>query len=317
MSKLSQLLELILMLQYKEFATASELADILKVDKKTIYRYIETLQESNIPVESKKGRYGGFYINKEFHMKYPKLDKEELEALFIAAEMLTKENGFYYADVFQKAITKIKGVSLSNISDSQELKENISFNFRESGNLENLNDIISKINYAMSKGRVLKISYFSIGKNSQTELKINPYSLLCRNGIWYIVAYCHNAGEEKNFRVSRIKSLEVTNDIFIKPRDFSLKECLDNSKLTFNEHQTLVKIKFHKSLSKFIKEGKWLLNQELEALKNGNFILKGYLSDLGEIKQWVLGFGANAEVLEPTTLREDIKNELRKVVDMY
>jgi biotin operon repressor len=64
MSKLSHLLDLIIMLQYKEFTTASELADILEVDKKTIYRYIDTLQDSNIPVESKKGRYENFYLCK-------------------------------------------------------------------------------------------------------------------------------------------------------------------------------------------------------------------------------------------------------------
>lgn len=317
MSKLSQLLELILMLQYKEFTTASELADILKVDKKTIYRYIETLQTSNIPVESKKGRYGGFYINKEFYMKYPKLNKEELESLFIASEILTKENGFYYADVFQKAITKIKGTSLCNISDFEELRENVSFNFRESGNIENFNDIISKINYAMSKGRVLKVTYFSISKNSQTEIKVNPYTLLCKNGAWYMVAYCYKSGEEETFRVSRIKSLNITDDIFIKPKDFNLKDYLDNSSFTFNNELILVKIKFHKSLSKLIEGSKWLLNQEIEITQDENLLLKGYLSDLGEIKQWVLGFGANAEVLEPVTLRDDVKSELRKVMDIY
>ncbi|QGU94261.1 HTH domain-containing protein [Clostridium bovifaecis] len=177
MSKLSHLLDLIIMLQYKEFTTASELADILGVDKKTIYRYIDTLQMSNIPVEAKKGRYGGFFISKSFHMKYPKLERKELEALIMAAKILTKENGFFYAHEFQSAITKIKNTSLIDLKECDELKDDISVMIGKGEYLEYFDDIMSKINYAMSKGKVLKITYFSIHKDSEVERRINPYSI--------------------------------------------------------------------------------------------------------------------------------------------
>ncbi|MCY6484451.1 HTH domain-containing protein [Clostridium aestuarii] len=114
MSKLSHLLELIIMLQRKELTTASEIAEIFNVDKKTIYRYVEALKAANIPVESKKGRYGGFSINKDFYIKYPKLDSKELEALLMAAKMLTREKGFFYADELQSAVMKIKNTVVNN-----------------------------------------------------------------------------------------------------------------------------------------------------------------------------------------------------------
>ncbi|WML35995.1 HTH domain-containing protein [Clostridium sp. OS1-26] len=54
MSKISHLLEMIITLQYKGLTTASELAETLEVDKKTIYRYINSLNKANIPVYTKK-----------------------------------------------------------------------------------------------------------------------------------------------------------------------------------------------------------------------------------------------------------------------
>lgn len=317
MSKISHLLELILMLQYKEFSTASELADILKVDKKTIYRYIETLQMSNIPVESKKGRYGGFYIKEGFYIKYPKITQEELQALILASKILTKEKGFFFSEELQSAVIKIKSHCISEDRDFYELKENISFKINEAGSLENFNDIISKINFAMTKGKVIHIEYFSINKNIQYEVDINPYTIFFRNGIWYLVAYCHDRKKEKTFNISRIKQVSITKDIFIKPKHFNLKEYFNNPRGIHREEDILVKIKFDKAIGAFIEEGNWLPEQQIEKLKDGSIIFQGYVNELGEIKRWILGFGSTAEVLEPSILRDEIKLELSNVLGKY
>ncbi|KOA18211.1 HTH domain protein [Clostridium homopropionicum DSM 5847] len=317
MSKFSHLLELLLMLQYKEFSTAAELADILEVDKKTIYRYIENLQLSNIPVESKKGRYGGFYINKDFYIKYPKLEMEEMQALLLASKILSKENGFFYSDELKKAIVKIKGCSLNEDDSLFDFKENVAFEMRKAGNLENFNDIISKINYSMSRGKVISIKYFSMNRNSEVEIKLNPYTIFCKNGIWYLIAYCHSTNRERIFDVCRIKQLKITNDIFIKPRNFSLKDYLKSFRNLHLEGKIRVKVKFNKAITEFIEEGKWLMDQQIEKTSDGNTIFHTFVNELGEIKSWLLGFGTKVEVLEPEELRNDIHKEIAGMAKLY
>lgn len=317
MSKLSHLLELIIMLQYKEFTTASELADILQVDKKTVYRYIDTLQMAKIPVESKKGRYGGFYLDKDFYMKYPNLDNEELQALLIAAKILTKDNGFAYAEKLKSAVIKIKDLSINKNNDFKELKEFDSFKLKNIGNLQTFDDKISKINYAMTKGKVLKINYYSLNKNCITEMNINPYTILFKEGIWYLIGYCNTNEEERILRISRIKNVEVTKDIFIKPRNFNLKDYLKSCWDVFKGEKTLVKLKFDKDIAKFIEENEWNSDQVIERLEDGSVILNIYINDLGEIKKWILGFGELAEVLEPKSLREEISSEIIKLIKKY
>lgn len=317
MSKLSHLLDLIIMLQYKEFTTASELADILGVDKKTIYRYIDTLQMSNIPVEAKKGRYGGFYINKSFHMKYPKLEKKELEALIMASKILTKENGFFYAHEFQSAITKIKNTSLSDLKESNGLKDDISVEISKDKCLENFDDIMSKINYAMSKGRVLKIIYFSMNKNDEVERRVNPYSIFFKEGMWYLIAYCNTERDERIFEISRIEDIEITKEIFIKPKNLNLKECLDDSWKTFKGEQISIRVKFSKNIGRLVKKNEWNLNQEIKCNSSGDIVFKARINELKEIKKWILGFGSQAEILEPIELRNEIKEEMGKIVEKY
>ncbi|MCY6355428.1 helix-turn-helix transcriptional regulator [Clostridium sp. ZS2-4] len=317
MSKLSHLLELIIILQYKEFTTAAELSDILQVDKKTVYRYIDTLQMAKIPVESKKGRYGGFYIDEDFYMKYPNLDNEELQALLIASNILTKDNGFVYAEKFKSAIIKIKDLSINKNKDFEELKQFNSFKLKDIGNLETFDDKISKINYAMTKGKVLKIKYYSLNKNCITEMSINPYTILFKEGIWYLIGYCNTNEEERIFRISRIKTIEITKDIFIKPKNFNLREYLKSCWDVFTGEKILVKIKFDKDIAKFIEENKWNSHQSIESLQDGSIILNIYINDLGEVKKWILGFGELAEVLEPKSLREEISSEISKLIKKY
>ncbi len=61
MSKISHILQLLIILQYKEFVTAGELSDFLMVDKKTIYRYINSLNSANIPYTLRREDMGVLY----------------------------------------------------------------------------------------------------------------------------------------------------------------------------------------------------------------------------------------------------------------
>ncbi|KAJ51345.1 putative DNA-binding transcriptional regulator YafY [Clostridium tetanomorphum] len=316
MSKVAHLIEMLITLQYKKLTTASELADVLQVDKKTIYRYINNLNLANIPVHTKKGRYGGFYIDESFYMKPPKLSFEELQSL-IAVEKNLEDSSFPFKKDLRNAVSKIKSIC---VNDDKELAEKIdktSFKIYNIANELKLEEKIDKINYSMEKGRSLSIEYFSHNKNISTEQTIAPYNLIFRNGDWYIVAYSHIEDKVRGYKLSRIKSVDVVNDIYIKPRDFSLGEYLSNFWGDFNGEEELIKIKFSKNVSEFILKNKWSNNQQIEKLDDGSVLLKIYVENLEDIKTWILGFGGEAEVIEPISLKNQVKSEIKKLVDIY
>ncbi|NMM63214.1 transcriptional regulator [Clostridium sp. P21] len=317
MSKISHLIEMIITLQYKGLTTATELAETLEVDKKTIYRYISSLNKANIPVHTKKGRYGGFYIDQEFFMKPSKLSEEELQALLMSAQILTKENGFVYESELQKAVTKIKSLYINSDNELNYLNEDGNFKINEVGSLQNLQDKISQINYAMSRGRTLSINYFSINRNNLTIKKVDPYNLIFREGSWYIIGYYYKNDKVETFKVSRIQNLKVTEEIYMIPHTFSLKEYLDENWAIFKGDKNKIIIKFDEKVSEFIKNGKWHPNEQIQNLEDGSVLLTIYLDELDEIKSWILGFGKNAEVIEPVELREEIKKEIEYIYKKY
>lgn len=317
MSKISHLIEVIITLQFKGLTTASELAESLGVDKKTIYRYISSLNEANIPIYTKKGRYGGFCIDEEFYMKPANLSCEELEALLMASEILTKENGFTKEKELKMAVTKIKNLEINNNDKLKIINKNSHFGFEQTGNLENLDYKISKINYSISKGRSLSINYFSINRSNLTIKKIDPYDLIFRMGSWYLIGYCHMTGRIEILKVSRIQSLKTLNEIYIKPHDFFLKDYLDDLWAAFNGEKIKVSIKFCSHISDFIRNGRWHIDQNITDLEDGSVVLDMYLDDIRDVKSWILSFGKYAEVIEPKKLREEVKEELRELYIKY
>lgn len=317
MSKISHLLEMIITLQYKGLTTASELAETLEVDKKTIYRYINSLNKANIPVYTKKGRYGGFYIDEEFYMKPSKLSEEELQSLLMATKILTEENGFIAEKNLQSAVSKIKSMCINNNDELKILNDSGCFKMNEIGNSQGMEDKVSKINYAINRGRTISINYFSINKNNLTVRKVDPYTLLFREGAWYIIGYCHMKDTIETFKLSRIKTIKATNEIYMIPHTFSLKDYLNNNWSVFKGEKIKVIIKFDKNISEFIKDGMWHISQQIEELQNGDVLLSIYLDDTDEIKKWILGIGKDAEVVEPKSLREEIKMEIEQIYKKY
>lgn len=317
MAKLSHLLELINILQYKKFSTASELAYMLEVDKKTIYRYMDSLNRANIPVKAKKGRYGGFYIGVEYYMKQPALTEGEAQALLLSSEVLSKENGFIYAEDLKKAVSRIVNSSLNTEKELRNIRETIDFQVSRIGAFEDLKGRISKLNYAMENDISIKICYFSMSKNRQTTRVVDPYSLIYRKGFWYLIGYCHLRQEVRIFKVLRIKSIKVTEEKFTIQKNYSAKEYMKNSWNVFRGEETKVRIIFKKEEAGFIKETKWHENQKIEEFTNGDIAFTVYVNGTEEIKSWVLGFGNKAKVMEPAGLKEEIKNEIKALNLIY
>ena len=316
MSKIAHLIEVLITLQYKKLTTASELAQVLKVDKKTIYRYINNLNLANVPIHTIKGRYGGFYIDETFYMKPPKLNFQELQSI-IAIEQSIEDSNFPLKRDLRNAVAKIKSICLKDDKELEEKLEGSSIKLYNLGDTLRLDEKIDKINYSMERGRTLDIEYFTINKNTLYEENVDPYNLIFKDGDWYIVGYSHDEDKVKVYRLSRIRNIDITNDIYMKPKTFSLNDFLTNSWGVFNGEKQLVKVKFSKNIAELIRKIKWSSTQEIEDLDDGSMILKFYIDELGDIKTWILGFGGEAEVIEPLSLRADINEEIKKLLNIY
>jgi predicted DNA-binding transcriptional regulator YafY len=149
------------------------------------------------------------------------------------------------------------------------------------------------------------------------ERKVNPYAVHLYNGTLYLVGYCHTRKNIRTFVVDRMQKIKMTEENFPAPVGFSLANYLRHSFGMFTEDLVRVKVRFHKSLTRYLLERRWHPSQKNKRRKDGSLEVAFEVAGTREIKTWILGFGSLAKALAPASLVEEIKDNLRKALAFY
>ena len=170
------------------------------------------------------------------------------------------------------------------------------------------NEIWDKIYKAMGTNAVLQIEYTSEGKTKSETYKVQPYQLIFDNGIWELWAYCLRQKHEgmKLFNLSRIFSVGILElaGKFVLPKNYTFKNFVVGNFGCFNdENPQIYKIKFPKDSYAWLysKDRIWGAKQTIEECDDG-YILSFEASQFKPILRWILGWGKDAEPLEPADL---------------
>lgn len=117
--------------------------------------------------------------------------------------------------------------------------------------------------------------------------------------------------------VERIGLIETTDAAFVYPADFDPEALLDRSFGMFYDDPLEVKIWFSAGQARYIRERQWAQEQKITKRKDGSIVLWMKTSGWWDVKKWVLSFGADAAVLEPVEMRDEIREEFLAALESY
>jgi predicted DNA-binding transcriptional regulator YafY len=129
-------------------------------------------------------------------------------------------------------------------------------------------------------------------KDQVTERDVEPHQLFYSDGIWYLDGYCRLRKDIREFRLSRIEKMVALKETFSKRR----------AGKTGDQKKSAIKIRFAKSIARWVRERQHYGFQSEEVLPDG-VVMRYAVHDVSEITAWILGWGAAAEVLSPKELR--------------
>ncbi|MDQ0061586.1 helix-turn-helix transcriptional regulator [Paenibacillus harenae] len=219
MAKWDNMLSMLWMLRSGRKLTATQIADSLEISVRTVYRYIDALCASGVPVVAESGHDGGFRILESFREAPLFFDSVELKALFDAFKF-TQGAGYPYAKELESALKKVEN-RLHN-----EQRDDLS---RQTGGLDVISParppsvvpLLRDLEQAINDGRTVRIVYRKANAEQADEREVDPYGLAYDQNEWYAVAFCHRSQAFRTFRVDRIDRMEPTEERFEKPERFS------------------------------------------------------------------------------------------------
>ena len=316
MSKVSNVLNMYMLLQGRKQMKIEELAEILEVSPRTIKGYKSDLEDAGIYIGSKSGRYGGYYLEDRIDLKALGIRKEELEALKMANEIIKSGNHIFSLD-FEILVNKILNIKKDFIHVDYFNKDNLKPTYMKEKETK-LWNIISK---GIINKKKIRMSYSAIGKDTEKSEKslriVHPYGTFHHDGATYFFGYCEMRKEIRYFKLSRIIEMEVLEQKFAINIKYDIKNIMRKSFGIIDDDIFYLKLKISYPMSQLVKEKQYSLNQKISEIDDENIIFEADLKGYEEVKTWVLGMGSKAEVLEPERLRKDVIEEMRKLQKIY
>ena len=151
------------------------------------------------------------------------------------------------------------------------------------------------------------------------EWVIDPYQLFFKRRALYLDACVVETRQINMFRVNRIKSLALLGVRMPNPLvPYNFRERHRHSFSVFvGNPPKRVRIRFRPAVRQYITETRWHTSQQIDDLPDGSFLFTVEVSEPREVGWWVLQWGANAEVLEPESLRQEMAETARALVAVY
>jgi predicted DNA-binding transcriptional regulator YafY len=173
-------------------------------------------------------------------------------------------------------------------------------------------EVWEQLESACHHSQKVRIRYYAASKNEESERVIDPYLIdIYRGSNPYVIAFCNKRQDFRDFRIDRIKELQVLEESFQRDPNFNPKEYLANRFQYERGNQTFsVAIWFDRATAPFIRERRWHITQTIEEHPDGSLTLQMEVPGLNDLKRWVLGYGKGAMVLEPPELLEMLRAEI-------
>ncbi len=209
MNKAERLFQLVTLLRGRRLAvTAKTLSEMLEVSQRTIYRDIQALILSGIPIEGEAGV--GYLLPSTFELPPLMFSADEILALILGSDMVKAWSDKMLARSATSAIAKISAVLPDELKIQAEKNTLLVPDFHINEELSTYTEVIRA---AINDKHVLQLIYRDV-KKDQTTRNIEPLSLVYWGGKWTMICFCQLRTNYREFRLDRITQLTRTQSCF-------------------------------------------------------------------------------------------------------
>lgn len=208
MRRADRLFQLIQHLHHDRVITARALAEALAVSERTIYRDVQDLSLSGVPITGEAG--AGYRLMPGFHMPPLMFNEEELAALLLGARMVRVWTDKGLARAANQAMQKIEGVIPAHLKPELAREELLVPDFNIS---PDASAHLATLRQAIKQQRKVHFDYIR-QDGAHSSRGVHPLGLVYWGKVWTLVAWCELRDTFRHFRVDRIQSMAALEQRF-------------------------------------------------------------------------------------------------------
>jgi proteasome accessory factor B len=293
------------------------LAVDLEVSAKTVMRDVEFMRDRlGLPLAYDAVKHGFHYTAPVRDFPVMKVSQGEVAALLLAQKSLEQFRGTTFERPLAAAFRKLSHSLGGDMEIAwHELEQALSVRSSGAG-LADM-QVFDALAQAVMEGAEVEFAYTKLSGEKPEQRTVNPYHLGCIENQWYLFGHDADRGAVRTFALPRVRAVERTGANFRRPKNFSLAKILEGSFAVFEGGQARrVRVRFTGVAARLVGERVWHATQKLKSDARG-LVLEMRVGLSPDLRQWILGWGAEAEVLEPPELRRAVAGLAKAAAAVY
>ena len=208
MRRADRLFRIVQLLRSGRLQTARNLAEKLQVSHRTIYRDVQDLQLSGVPIEGEAGI--GYTLRRDFDIPPLMFDREEIAALVLGARMVQAWGGMQLTEAANRALRKIEAVLPVDLRENIDEVLLYAPGYRISPELRSRLDSL----HIAAQERYIVLVAYAREDGEPSVRRVRPLALYFWGGAWTLATWCELRNDFRSFRVDRMTSMEVLQEVF-------------------------------------------------------------------------------------------------------
>ena len=306
--QIDQLFEFVYILIDKKQVTAKEMSKHFGVSTRTVYRWLEALSLSGVPVYSLKGRSGGIAISENYKLDKTLLSEEERLAIVSSVKALNNLSG-NPASLVNANIKAAEKLSHLVQDDTDWLEVDFAPWSPEGSEVRNLFGILRD---SILKKRQISFDYFTGDGRSEKRI-VHPWKLVFRGQSWYLQGWCTTRKAERFFKLTRMRNLMMTS----KDANISINMAASQPAQAPEYSAPLIKIKAKITQEKISYLMDSFICSEIKPQKNGYVNVTFTAPDTPWLCEILLSFGPQIKILSPVHLKRTLIEKAERIVSLY
>lgn len=316
-SRVSRIIQILTALQSGQHYSVNDLANILGIGRRTIFRDLKDIQNAGIPCYYDK-QAQGYTIDPEFFMATPGLSAKESFGLLLLVHKSGNRTFLPFQDSILQAALKIENNIPGAIKGfCHKAFKAISMSVKPPAQISSFDKTFIQLIDATLKKQVVNIRYYLPRDKRNITMNFNPYHLLYDERSWYVLGKSNFFKGVRALKLSRIEELKITDKCFVEDKEFDVAEYIGKAWAIVPEGKLYnIKLKFTPDVAHDVAKVQWHKTQSVTFEDDGSVIVEFCIDGLNEITWWILSYGDNVQILEPEKLRKRIitiaENTIRK-----
>ena len=283
---------------------------------RSLRRYLAILSDAGFPWYFDRAT-GTYRFSEGYSLKRLNLNSRELVGL-VTLKRLGSSLGGALASYIDEAAGKLLSSADRRTTGEAERGPSLAIRLDEVALEPDVERVFEKLQSAERSRRRIQFSY--VDKNGRrTDRRVDPYGFIVSSGRIYLVGYDHDRTDMRVFAVDNVGEPTLLPTTFERPAEFNLETWGANSVSGVWHAQTLtaVRVRFSPVVAKAAVAATVTRERRVERRSDGSVEITYTIADPEEVVRWTLGWGGEAEIVDPVSARAAAREMARRIVERH